>query len=250
MTSKLAAPASEVCASPHRGRTLALIPARAGSKRVVGKNHRLFAGKPLVRWSIDFALACPGFDRIVVSTDSPEVANIANQAGISTPWLRPPELASDTATTLDVALHALGKCEEDGESFDRLAILQPTCPVRLHERWAQAHAMLDHPDCNAVIGVSAVEQHPFWTYFVDDKGQLTPCFPGKSQLRSQDLPTAAAINGALYLIRTDVLKSSACFTPPGTHAVMCTHAHENIDIDTESDWLAAERLISALPQLK
>ena len=88
------------------------------------------------------------------------------------------------------------------------------------------------------------------TYFVDNKGQLTPCFPGKSQLRSQDLPTAAAINGALYLIRTDVLKSSACFTPLGTRAVMCTHAHENIDIDTESDWLAAERLISALPQLK
>ncbi|WP_428504354.1 cytidylyltransferase domain-containing protein [Roseateles sp.] len=235
--------------SSRKARTLALIPARAGSKRVVGKNHRVFAGKPLVQWSIDFARTYPGFDRVMVSTDSPEVAAIARACGLAVPWLRPPELASDTATTLDVALHALEQCAGEGEVFERIAILQPTCPVRYAARWDQACTQLDALSCEAVVGVSAIEQHPYWTYFLDDKGAMSPCFPGKNQLRSQDLPRAAAINGALYLIRVDTLKALGSFTPPGTHGIVCTDACENIDIDTEADWFAAEQLISALSAL-
>lgn len=222
--------------------TLAIIPARAGSKRLPNKNHRPFLGRPLVLWTVDFALAHAAFDLVLVSTDSPEIAALAREAGAYVPALRPAALASDTATSLAVALHAVDTVLAEGRCFDRVALLQPTSPVRLHERWMQAAAHLD-AGAPAALGVRAVSSHPYWTYFIGPQGTLSPCFPQGPATRSQDLPPAFVPNGALYLCTLDALRAQRSFTPPGTRGVVCTEPLESIDIDTPEDWLEAERLV-------
>lgn len=221
-------------------KTLAIIPARAGSKRVPGKNTRIFAGKPLIQWTLEFALNYKGFDEVVISTDCVEVAKIASACGKSLPWMRPAELAGDEARTIDVALHALSEYAKEGLVFERIAILQPTTPFRKVSRWLEAERLLDK-GALAVVGVNVAEQHPYWTYWVDSSGAMRPCFPEQSQFRSQELPHAATINGALYWLDVDVMKRSQSFTPDGVHAVFFEDAIETIDIDTEQDWISAEQ---------
>ncbi len=222
-------------------RTLALVPARAGSKRVPHKNSRLFNGKPLIQWTLEFALAYPAFDSVLVSTDSVKVADIARSLGLQVPWMRPATLADDNTTTIDVVLHALDQLAVAGNVFDQVALLQPTCPIRLNQRWDEAFKLMAD-GAEAVVGVSMVDEHPFWTYLLSADAVMTPCFPEQMQLRSQDLPRAAAVNGSLYLIRCDALRQRRSFTPHGARAVVCSHAVERIDIDTEADWIEAEKL--------
>lgn len=232
-------------------RTLALIPARAGSKRVPGKNVRLFLGKPLIQWTLEFAQTYPGFDEVLVSTDCERVADVVRQCGVTLPWMRPAALATDQTGTLDVVMHALDACERQGRHFDRLALLQPTTPVRQFSRWDEAIRHLDD-GAPAAIGVSPVEHHPYWTYWIGSDHSLQACFPGKTGLRSQVLPPAAAINGALYLIDVNTLRDQRSFVPEGVRAVVfdIDNVIETIDIDTEADWVAAEQIVSRAMGLK
>jgi CMP-N-acetylneuraminic acid synthetase len=223
--------------------TLAIIPARAGSKRLPHKNHRSFLGRPLVLWTVDFALTQPGFDLVLVSTDSLEVADCAREAGAHVPWMRPASLASDTATSLDVVLHAVDALSAEDRAFDRVALLQPTTPVRYPERWAQAAALLD-AGAPAAIGVRPALSHPYWTYFLGEGGELTPCFPEALGLPSQNLPPVCIPNGSLYLCSLDALRAQRSFSPAGTCGVVCAEPIEWIDIDTAEDWLDAERLVA------
>lgn len=225
-------------------RTLAVVPARAGSKRVPGKNLRDFLGRPLVAWSIDFALTVPSFDEVVVSTDSPEIADLSADMGARVPGLRSDDLASDTATTVDVLLDLLNRLETAGERFDRVAVLQPTTPVRFAARWSEAASRLDQ-GAPAAVGVVAVTHHPFWTYLVSPDGELDPCFPNQADLRSQTLPPAVQPNGSLYLTDVGALRADSSLVPSGTRAVICTDAVESIDIDTEADFTEAESLVEA-----
>lgn len=220
-------------------KTLALIPARAGSKRIPGKNYRLLLGKPLIQWTLEFAKSYHGFSDVLVSTDCEYVAEVASTCGLPPPWIRPVTLAGDHATTLDVVLHALDACEQRGQFFERLALLQPTSPIRCASRWDEAHGYLD-AGAKAAVGVSAVEQHPYWTYWLKPDGEMNACFPGMPVARSQDLPTAAALNGALYLIDVKTLREARTFLPTGVRGVLMTDPLENIDIDNEADWQAAE----------
>lgn len=225
-------------------RTLAIVPARAGSKRVPHKNRREFLGRPLILWTVDFALSIAAFDRVVVSTDSPELAELARAGGASVPWLRQAALASDTAPSVDVVFDVIERLEGEGEHFDRVALLQPTSPVRLTERWDEAQRLMDK-GASAVVGVRPAADHPYWTYFLSTDAALEPCHPDKSCFRSQDLPLAYVPNGSLYLIGADILTATRGFTPKGSRAVVCSEPVESIDIDTEQDWREAERLVAA-----
>ena len=225
-------------------RTLAIVPARAGSKRVPNKNRREFLGRPLILWTLDFALSLRTFDRVLVSTDSQALADLALSAGGSVPWLRPAELASDTAASVDVVLDVLERLESEGERFARVALLQPTSPLRLANRWNEAQRLMDQ-GASAVIGVRPATDHPFWTYFVSEDAGLEPCHPDKLRLRSQDLPPAYVPNGSLYMIQVDVLKAEMTFAPAGCRAVVCSETVESIDIDTEQDWRDAERAVAS-----
>lgn len=223
-------------------RTLAVIPARAGSKRIPGKNTRLFMGKPLIQWTIEFARSYGGFDEVLISTDCEQVMQVAEACGVNVPWRRPAELATDHASTVDVVLHALDACESQGQCFDHVAVLQATTPFRRSARWDKAHELL-RAGVPAVVGVCPVDQHPYWTYWLDETGRMEPCFPEGVKLRSQDLPAAGTINGALYWCATDFLRSAHGFTPKGVHAVCFDDPLESIDIDTEHDWVLGEQML-------
>ena len=111
-------------------RVLALIPARGGSKGLPRKNVRNICGKPLIAWSVEAAKKCRYTDAVVVSTDDREIADAAQSAGAAVPFMRPAELATDAASSMDVILHAISYFEKKGESFDVLVLLQPTSPLR------------------------------------------------------------------------------------------------------------------------
>ena len=226
-------------------RTLAIIPARAGSKRLPGKNVRDFAGLPLVAWSIRFARALDRFDVVALSTDGEEIAAIGRAEGLDVPELRPAALSGDAASSAAVALHELDRLAARGERFYAIALLQPTSPVRYAERWTEAFAHLELGNVDAVVGVAPVRNHPFHTFARDVDGQLTPFVTSRDDLRSlrsQDLPPAYAIAGNLYLVRVPVLYATGTFFPPSTVGVVCDHACESMDIDTQADWDMAEAL--------
>lgn len=112
---------------------IAVIPARGGSKGLPGKNIKELCGKPLIVYTIETALKSKIFDKVIVSTDSLEIAEIAKKAGAEIPFLRPKELATDTADSMDVLIHAIKFLEEKGEKFDYIMKLQPTSPLRTEE---------------------------------------------------------------------------------------------------------------------
>jgi CMP-N-acetylneuraminic acid synthetase len=224
-------------------KTLAVIPARHGSKRLPGKNTRNFLGVPLIGWSIGFALKMKRFDKIVVSTDSEEIANASRSAGVEVPYLRPAALATDTASSVEVALDVLARERQRESSYDLVALLQPTSPVREPSRWHEAFAHLERGECDAVIGVVSARTHPFHVFKREHDGALRPFGePQGVRLRSQDLPPAVCVAGNMYLIRSAVLEQQRSFFPPRIFGVLCDQPCEAFDIDTEADWVAAEAL--------
>jgi CMP-N-acetylneuraminic acid synthetase len=223
-------------------KTLAIIPARGGSKRLPGKNLRSFAGVPLICWSIRFARNVKQFDKIIVSTDSEEIASASRQAGIDVPYLRPAALATDTASSVDVVLDILAREAKSGQSYDLVALLQPTSPIREASRWQEAYSRIQQGDCDAVIGVAPVRNHPFHVFQWEGTA-LKPFFdPQGLRLRSQELPEAVYVVGNMYLIRRAVLEQHKDFFPARTSGVLCDQPYEAVDIDTEGDWVAAEAL--------
>jgi CMP-N-acetylneuraminic acid synthetase len=220
-------------------RTLAIITARTGSKRVPGKNIRSFCGKPLIAWTIEFAKDYPLFDSILITTDSEDVVRIAGELGVKVPWLRPKELSSDSSTTIDVVLHAIECCENSGESYDYVALLQPTTPIRSVQDWNLAFQHLKL-GAKAVVGVTALDVTVSWIYRLLQNSSIEPCLPVESNHHNQPV---VALNGALYLIDIGLLKATRTFTPNGVKAVKMAAELYQIDIDTEDDWLRAEVLV-------
>lgn len=226
-------------------RILALIPARGGSKRIPGKNIRPLGGKPLIEWSVNSAGDNRDICDILVSTDDPVVAETARAAGASVPWLRPPELGSDTASVVDASLHALNWYESERAPVDGLLLLQPTSPFRTRHTVARGIELFQSHRRRPVIAVSAVKHHPLWCYQVRDDG-IRPFLDSESmQVRSQDLPPAYAINGALYLIAPDELRQRHSFHAGETVPLVIDDPAETLDIDTEWDWQVAEAIVAA-----
>lgn len=226
-------------------RTLAIIPARGGSKRLPGKNIRPLHGKPLIQWSVEFARAVEWFSAVEVSTDDTVIAQCCANVGQEVTRLRPAALATDEAATLDVVLDVLAWKEAEGETFDLIALLQPTTPVRSRQHWDNALRLIQVEGHDAAVGVGPAPSHPHLTFKINPSHQLSPWIAERpASLRAQDLEPALVINGSLYLVRTDVLKNEKNFMPSSTAGVIMDAPLENLDIDTEFDWLVAEHAIS------
>jgi len=222
---------------------LALITARGGSKRIPGKNIRPLGGKPLIEWSIDVVNNIPEISEVLVSTDDPEIADIAKNAGALVPWLRPVELATDTATSVDVALHALDWYEAEKGKIDGLLLLQPTSPFRKRTTIKQGIALFRDHQQRPVLGVSPAKSHPMWCYSLDGN-TLKPFVENKGEhLRSQDLPPAYVANGAFYLIAPNDLRDNHSFYGGDMIPLIIDEPGESLDIDTEWDWMMAETII-------
>ena len=173
-------------------RILALITARGGSKRVPGKNIRPLGGRPLIVWSIDLARGIPEICDILVSTDDAEILEIARGAGALAPWLRPAELATDSAASVDVCLHALDWYEDARGKVDGLMLLQPTSPFRSRATVLRGIGLFRDNQRRSVLGVSRAASHPLWCFRINGNS-LQPFIEGATTpSRSQDLPPAYA----------------------------------------------------------
>jgi CMP-N,N'-diacetyllegionaminic acid synthase len=226
-------------------RILAVIAARGGSKRVPGKNARLLGGRPLVVWSIDVAKPVPDICDILVSTDDAEIAEIARRAGALVPWLRPAELATDDASSVDVCLHALKWYEIARGRIDGLMLLQPTSPFRSRSTITRGIELFRENKCRSVIAVSPAVSHPMWCLKVNGKF-LQPFIEGGGLSgRSQDLPPAYVLNGGFYLIEPAELRQNRTFFCDTTLPLIIGEPAECIDIDTEWDWRIAESVLAS-----
>jgi len=221
---------------------LVLIPARGGSKRVPGKNIRKLAGKPLIEWTIAAALGHEDVVEVLVSTDDPDIAAVAKAAGACVPWLRPEYLATDTAGSADVALHALDWFEAQRGAVDALLLLQPTSPLRRRTSVKAGLELFYQNMAMALVGVSAVQTHPYWSYRIHADRLIPFLSSVPKNMRSQDLPPAYMVNGAFYLITPELLRRERTFVPFGSRPFLMDDPVEAIDIDTEFDWRIAECL--------
>ena len=189
-------------------RTLALIPARGGSKGHPGKNTRMLAGVPLIVHSIRSALATTAITRTVVSTDSDAIAAIARDAGADVPFLRPAELATDVAPMWGVVQHALHAVEEmERKQYDAVVLLDPTNPFRTPDDIHHAiETLFGDAHCDGVVGVTEPDANPLWHSVVERDGYLADLVEGSgSYTRRQDLPSVYSINGALYVWRRSAI---------------------------------------------
>lgn len=217
-------------------RILALIPARGGSKRLPGKNIRLLGGKPLIVWSIDVAKGIPEICDILVSTDDPAIAAVCEEAGALVPWLRPTELATDTASSMDVALHALDWYEAENGAVDGLLLLQPTSPLRTQKTVRRGIELFKVNGQQSVLGVSPCHAHPMWTLKMEGD-YLVPFMPEHGLgTRSQDLPAAYVVNGSFYLSSAAELRANRSFVGAKAIPLLIESSQEALDIDTEWDW--------------
>jgi CMP-N,N'-diacetyllegionaminic acid synthase len=226
-------------------RILGLILARGGSKRLPGKNIRPLAGKPLIAWSIEAARACAAIQDVVVSTDDAAIADVARTHGARVPFLRPPELAADTSTSADAALHALAHLrEQEGRSFDAVILLEPTSPLRastdlpgvadlLARRWA---------DTDAVVTVGRVQlEQPAVMKRMDTDGRLAP-WVAPEKLVPGEPPAAWFPYGAAYAVKTEALERLRTFYPPRVLGYTIER-WQNYEVDDLFDFLCVEAVL-------
>ena len=234
--------------------TLALIPARGGSKGLPGKNTRTLAGLPLLEHSLRLASLCPEVSRTVVSTDSDSVADVARAAGGEV-LERPTELAQDETPMLPVLRHALDALDPEGSRYDLLLLLDPTSPGRLPGDVADAHRLIaGAAEADGVVAVSQPSFNPIWHAVVDRDGYLEPLLPHASAYgRRQDVPRVLRINAALYLFRSAFLRREAEAWQSGRHLLLEIPELRAFHIDSAEDLRVAELLVAsgmvALPWL-
>jgi CMP-N-acetylneuraminic acid synthetase len=222
---------------------LALVPARAGSKRIPKKNLRSLGNKPLFQWSIDSATGIDQICAILVSTDDPDIARLAVNLGAIVPWLRPEDLATDTASSVDVAIHSLDWYESTFGEVDGLLLLQPTSPFRKRETILEALRIFEQNNYTSLVSVTETDVHPEWIYRINDQ-KLIPIIESVGpHLRSQELKAAYALNGLIYLIKPNTLRKSRSFITQESFPLIVMAGSEVIDIDTEVDFKRAERFL-------
>jgi N-acylneuraminate cytidylyltransferase len=224
-------------------RILALIAARGGSKRLPGKNIRLLGGKPMIVWSIEAARNIPEICDILVSTDDSAIAKVSASAGALVPWLRPEVLATDTATSVDVALHALNWYEADSGPVDGLLLLQPTSPFRSESTIRRGIQLFSKDTRHSVLGVSVAHDHPMWVLKKDGQYLVPYCREHGLDKRSQDLPSAYVVNGAFYLITPSDLRAEQSFMSGKMLPLIFESREEALDIDTPWDFSMAELIV-------
>jgi CMP-N,N'-diacetyllegionaminic acid synthase len=226
--------------------TIAVVPARGGSKGLPGKNLRSLAGMPLIEHSLRLAALCPEIARTVVSTDSESIAGVARAAGAEV-LERPAELAQDATPMLPVLRHALEQLDVVGDSYRFLLLLDPTSPGRLPQDVARAHELLvARPDADGVVSVSEPGFNPIWHAVVERNGLIEQLLPeGRDYGRRQDVPRVLRINAALYLWRTEFLLREVETWLNGRHVPLEIPELRAFHIDTENDLRLCELMLDS-----
>lgn len=226
---------------PSQPHILALIPARGGSKGIPRKNIVPLLGRPLLSYTIAAAREAACIDRIIVSTDDEGIAAVAAARGAEVPFLRPPELATDTAAGLEVARHALAWLKEhEGYIPDIVVELQPVAPLRLAADIEGAVALLLASGADSVVGLVEAD-HPYYLRSLEN-GVVKPFLPDTPEaFRRQDLPPVYRCNGAIIAVRTPVLCAGSFYGKDVRGYIM--PPERSVDIDTPLDLRLAEALL-------
>lgn len=221
--------------------TVALIPAREGSKGIRDKNLTSVAGKPLLVWTVEAALGADGVDRVVVSTDAERIAAVAREAGAEVPFLRPAELAADDTPMLDVVLHAARQLGDAAV----IVLLQPTSPLRTSRHVEEALTLLDESGADAVVSVVEVPHQfrPRSLMYVES-GRLVPFDPGSSLLR-QGKEVVYARNGpAVLAVRVPAIEREGRLYVSDMRPYPM-RSDDSVDVDEPADLAVAEALLAA-----
>ncbi len=230
---------------------LAIIPARGGSKGIIGKNLKTISGKSLVGWSVHHALNSKTITRVIVSTDSEEIKKEALLAGAEVPFMRPVELAEDHVLDFPVFEHTLNWLKEtEGYEADVVVHLRPTAPYRKQGWIDECVKLLDsNISADSVRSVSAVSQHPYRVFRIDETGYLDPVMKHECDmpylLRRQDLPDMYFYNCVIDVTKPDTLNSQKSMT--GKKILPYVMDPDLVfDIDTPKDFKVAEILIKEI----
>jgi CMP-N,N'-diacetyllegionaminic acid synthase len=223
---------------------LVIIPARGGSTGVPRKNIKLLNGKPLIQYTIEAATGVFPKSQICVSTDDEEIKFVVESLGLSVPFLRPKNLASNTAGTYEVMLHAIAYYEHQGYHPDTLILLQATSPFRTAQHLKEALGLYD-TTCEMVVSVKETKSNPYFILREENEdGWLVKSKEGNF-IRRQDCPKVFELNGAIYIINVEVLKSRLLqdFLKVRKYEMdeMCSH-----DIDNSLDWIVAESVMKMM----
>lgn len=224
---------------------LAIIPARGGSKGLSKKNIKELCGKPLIAWSIDAGLKSKYLDEVMVTTDSPEIADIAKKYGASVPFLRPDELASDTATSFDAIKHTIDfyKTELQKE-FDYIVLLEPTSPLREDSDIDNAIENLFNSIADSIVGISKTEdQNPAFLVLKDTKSFISG-YENKNMkvLRRQDIKDVYFFEGTIYISKTDILMDKKTFYHENTIGYEVPK-YKSLEIDDIDDFIMVEAIM-------
>jgi pseudaminic acid cytidylyltransferase len=218
---------------------ICIIPARGGSKRIPRKNIRLFHGKPIIAYAIECAQKSRLFDRIIVSTEDPEIAEISQELGAEVPFLRSPETADDFSTTSDVLLEVLTKLDSKAQLPNWACCLYPTTPLLLDSDLNQAYQLFNQFEYDVVLAAVAFDFPIQRAFELNAQNQIQLREPDLISKRSQDLAPTFHDAGAFYFFKTETfLKQKTLWS--GNLAAFKLPVQRVQDIDNLADWEAAE----------
>lgn len=222
---------------------LAIIPARSGSRGLPDKNIKNLQGKPLMAYTIEAAIASEQFDEVMVSTDSKEYAEIAIEYGASVPFLRSADNAGDTSSSWDVVKEVLRNYEKEGKTFEQVALLQPTSPLRTKDDILNGFQTMNEKDAEFVVSVCEVEHSPLWANTLpNDQSMENFIDPKVMALPRQQIPTYYRLNGAFYLVNVQYLLSNDDLYGGKSYAFIMERKN-SVDIDDIFDYKYAETLL-------
>lgn len=221
---------------------IAIIPARGGSKGLPGKNVKLLNGKPLIAYAIEAALKAKYIDRVIISTDDEDIAHVAVAFGAELPFMRPAELASDSAMAVDNYIYTINRLEkEGGVPIGAFVVLQPTSPLRIAEDIDGAIELFNEKNADSVISYTQ-EAHPVsWHKYVDTEGRFVDIFDSNIKNR-QENRVSYYPNGAVYVFRTAMIRERKYYTDRSYAYIM--PRSRSVDIDFIEDFEYAEFLLS------
>lgn len=216
-------------------KNLAIIPARGGSKRIPHKNIKPFMGKPIIAYSIESALASELFDEVMVSTDDPEIAEVAKLYGASVPFVRTEKTANDYATLADVIREVLDGYSEQRQQFDKMCCILATSPLLQVEDIVAGYEKLIHSDFSSIVPVVQFSYPILRSYGMSEEGEVYFNWPEYFKTRSQDLAPAYHDSGTFYWHKIDRWLSGDI-----KRGGVVVGEDRVQDIDTEQDWKMAE----------
>ncbi|MDL2226360.1 pseudaminic acid cytidylyltransferase [Deltaproteobacteria bacterium OttesenSCG-928-M10] len=224
---------------------MAIIPARGGSKRIPGKNFKAFAGKPMIAWPIETARASGLFDRVIVSTDSDEIARVAVEYGAEVPFRRPAELSDDHTPTAPVLVHAIERLCAHGPEPEYLCCLYPTSPFVLADDLKRGLDTVKNSGAPGALSVTTFEFPILRAFKTMPDGSLAFNWPEHELTRSQDLPEFYHDAGQFYWLDVRQFRRQKRLVMPGSRPVVLPRKRVQ-DLDTPEDWEAAELMARAL----